>query len=196
MVSTVWVPPLLSTMVLVSSILLMPLIPGWSFLQVIFCFIFYSTIGFVYFVWIVSLSFLAGFDEYVSLLCSLPNIDPSTIKAATGGSCNRSFSDPSDLNLPSITISSLVGSRLVQRSVLNVGSKPEMYSCSVLQPKGVMVESYPSWFTIAPQAVQQLQIQLNVTQEMDDFSFGEIVLTGSLDHIVRIPLSFLPVSIS
>ncbi|KAK9267544.1 hypothetical protein L1049_009972 [Liquidambar formosana] len=138
----------------------------------------------------------AGFEDYMSFLCSLPNIDPAIIKAATGGLCNHSLSYPADLNLPSITISALIGSQVVRRSVKNVANKTETYLCSVLPPNGTTVNLFPPWFTIVSQGTQDLEIQFNVTQAMDDFSFGEIVVTGSLDHIVRIPLSVFPVSVS
>jgi len=45
------------------------------------------------------------------------------------------------------------------------------------------------FFTITPQGTQDLEIQINVTQPSEDFSFGEIVLAGSMNHIVRITLS-------
>lgn len=137
----------------------------------------------------------AGFEDYMSFLCSLPSINPATIRAITGGMCTQLLSYLSDLNLPSVTISELRGSRLVRRSVTNVGSRQETYLCSVIPPKGVMVSLNPPSFTIAPQAAQNLEIQLNVTQAMDDYSFGGIILTGSLNHIVRIPISVLPVSV-
>ncbi|KAF7120566.1 hypothetical protein RHSIM_Rhsim13G0150400 [Rhododendron simsii] len=140
------------------------------------------------------LVFSSGYEDYINFLCSLPNTDPATIKTATGGSCNSPFSHPSDLNIPSITISGLSGSRLVRRRVKNVANKTETYLCAVQEPKGVRVELNPSWFTVAPEGSQDLEIGLNVTQNIDDFDFGEIVLTGSLNHIVRIPLSIYPVS--
>ncbi|XP_059639719.1 subtilisin-like protease SBT2.4 [Cornus florida] len=137
-----------------------------------------------------------GYEDYISFMCSLPNIDPATIRTATGGTCKQSFSAPSDLNIPSITISALVGSRLIQRTVKNVASMPETYLCSVLPPTGVLVELNPTWFRVAPQGSQVLEIKLSVNRTLDGFSFGEIVLTGSLNHIVRMTLSVMPVSIS
>ncbi|GFY91712.1 PA-domain containing subtilase family protein [Actinidia rufa] len=137
-----------------------------------------------------------GYGDYINFLCSLPNTDPATIKTATGGSCNNSFINPSDLNTPSVTISALRGYQLVRRSVKNVANKPETYLCAVLPPEGVTVKLNPFWFRVAPQGSQELEIELNVTQKLDDFRFGEIVLTGSLNHIVRIPLSVFPVSMS
>ncbi|OAY24592.1 hypothetical protein MANES_17G027600v8 [Manihot esculenta] len=142
------------------------------------------------------LVFISEFDDYISFLCSLPNISPTTIKIVTGETCRKPLSHPANLNLPSVTISALRGSLRVQRSVKNVGSKPEIYLCSVISPNGTMVNPSPTWFAIAPQGTQNIDIQFRVTQAGDVFSFGEIVLTGSLNHIVRIPLSVLPVSIS
>lgn len=75
---------------------------------------------------------------------------------------------------------------------MNVGSKAETYVSAVLPPKGVMVDIQPSWFKIAPQGTQHLHITLNVTQPLDDFTFGQIVLTGSLHHLVKMPLSIFP----
>ncbi|KAJ9136391.1 hypothetical protein P3X46_033475 [Hevea brasiliensis] len=142
------------------------------------------------------LVFTSEFEDYISFLCSLPNINPTTIKIATGQQCNQPLSHPANLNLPSVTISALRGSLKVQRSVKNVGSKPETYLCSVISPNGTIVNLSPTWFAIAPQGTQNIDIQFRVTQARDVFSFGEIVLTGSLNHIVRIPLSILPVSVS
>ncbi|XP_031262025.1 subtilisin-like protease SBT2.4 [Pistacia vera] len=135
------------------------------------------------------------FEDYISFLCSLPNIDRFMIKAVTGAWCNQSLSHPANLNLPSVTVSSLVKSLTVQRSFKNVGNKSETYLSSVVRPNGTTVNLYPPWFTVAPLGSQVLDIEFNVIQAMGQFSFGEIVLTGSLNHIIRIPLSVRPVSI-
>ncbi|GAV86560.1 Peptidase_S8 domain-containing protein/Inhibitor_I9 domain-containing protein [Cephalotus follicularis] len=139
---------------------------------------------------------ISGFEDYISFLCSLPGLDWTTIKVATGVLCNQSLSHPSNLNLPSVTISALSGYQMVRRSFQNVGDKVETYLCSVLPPYGTLVNLNPTWFTITPQGSQDLDILFNVTQAMNDFSFGEIVLTGSLNHIVRIPISVKPISMS
>ncbi|XP_038689451.1 subtilisin-like protease SBT2.4 isoform X2 [Tripterygium wilfordii] len=135
------------------------------------------------------------YEDYLGFLCSLPDVDPSEIKVATGSWCFHSIGHPANLNQPSITITDLSGFQVVRRSVRNVGSKPETYLCSVLPPNGTMVNLVPSWFPVAPLATQDLEIHFNVTQAMSQFTFGEIVLTGSLNHIVRIPLSVLPLSL-
>ncbi|KAK7262127.1 hypothetical protein RJT34_29687 [Clitoria ternatea] len=133
--------------------------------------------------------------DFISFLCSLPNMDTDAIMAATGESCNHPFSFPFSLNLPSVTTSALRGSVSVQRTVMNVGNNTETYLASALPPNGTKVDLYPTWFTISPQGTQNLEIQLSVIQPMKSFSFGEIVLTGNLNHIVRITLSVLAVSV-
>ncbi|XP_061359333.1 subtilisin-like protease SBT2.4 [Gastrolobium bilobum] len=137
----------------------------------------------------------SGYANFISFLCSLPNIDATTIIEATGEQCNNAFAYPSDLNLPSVTISALRGSVCVRRTVMNVGNHTETFLGSVLPPNGTTVNLYPTWFTISPQGTQHLEIQLSVIQPMENFSFGEIVLIGNLNHIVRITLSVLPVSV-
>ncbi|KAL5578756.1 hypothetical protein UlMin_011198 [Ulmus minor] len=140
------------------------------------------------------LVFSTGYEDYISFLCSLPNINPDAIKAGTGESCNNSLDHPANLNLPSITISALVGSQMVRRTVKNVQNEPETYLCAVFPPNGTVVSLYPTWFTITPRGTQDLEIQFKVTQVMDDFTFGQIILIGSLNHIVRIPLSVFAIS--
>ncbi|XP_065879058.1 subtilisin-like protease SBT2.4 [Euphorbia lathyris] len=140
------------------------------------------------------LVFQSEYKDYISFLCSLPNTSPVTIKAATGDGCTGSLSHPANLNLPSVTVSALAGSLTIERSVKNVGSKVETYLASVVSPNGTEVRISPTLFEINPQQIQRLKIQFNVSNVRNEFSFGEIVLTGTLDHIVRIPLSVLPVS--
>lgn len=78
---------------------------------------------------------------------------------------------------------------------MNVADRPEMYLSAVLPPDNVTVTVDPPWFIIAPGEMQALEIKLMANQVQDDFSFGEIVLVGVLNHIVRIPLSVRPVSL-
>ncbi|CAN8240768.1 unnamed protein product [Cochlearia groenlandica] len=135
------------------------------------------------------------FEDYISFLCSLTNIDPVTIRAATGVWCTTRLSHPANLNQPSVTISTLKEPLVLKRSFQNVFNKTETYLGSVLPPNGTTVRLNPYWFTVRPQNIQDLDIEFNVTQVLNHFTFGEIVLTGSLNHIVRIPLSVKTVPI-
>lgn len=78
---------------------------------------------------------------------------------------------------------------------MNVGNYTETYIGSVLPPNGTIVNLCPTLFTISPQGKQELEIKLTVIQPTQNFSFGQIVLIGNLNHIVRITLSVLPVSV-
>ncbi|CAN1222579.1 Subtilisin-like protease SBT2.4 [Linum grandiflorum] len=135
------------------------------------------------------------FKDYIDFLCSLPDIDWVKIRAATGVSCNQKLTHLANLNLPSVTISALRFGHPIQlqRRFKSVGTKPETYLCYVLSPNGTTVSVSPTWFRIAPLQTQDIRIELHATakEAVNAFSFGEIVLTGSLDHIVRLPLSVL-----
>lgn len=107
----------------------------------------------------------------------------------------ESSSSPADLNLPSVTISTLKGHQTVKRSVRNVAGKAETYLIAVKPPHPEVVEVsvHPEWFEIPVDGVQELAIEFKVLQTSESFAFGEIVLTGSLNHVVRLPLAIRPV---
>lgn len=132
------------------------------------------------------------FEDYIKFLCSLPNTTSRDIYLATGVACETPTDTPSDLNLPSITISSLRGCQLIRRYVKNVAGKAETYLAAVHAPDGVSVHVNPSWFEIGLDGIQHLEITFNVTEASESFSFGELVFIGSLDHIVRLPLVVRP----
>ncbi|XVF26096.1 hypothetical protein REPUB_Repub13aG0270400 [Reevesia pubescens] len=68
----------------------------------------------------------AKFEDYISFLCSMPNIDRFSIRAATGVWCSQSLGHPANLNIPSVTISALRRSLTMRRSFKNVTiTKPE-----------------------------------------------------------------------
>ncbi|CAL5018109.1 unnamed protein product [Urochloa decumbens] len=140
------------------------------------------------------LIFTPEHGDYVSFLCSLPQLSPDDIRAATGSACPEAvpLASPVDLNLPSVTVAALRGSLSVRSKVTNVASDVETYLCSVLPPDGVDVTVRPRWFEVAPGETRELVIGLRVTRAHGPFSFGEIVLTGSLDHLVRLQLAVRP----
>ncbi|KAE8686376.1 Subtilisin-like protease SBT2.4 [Hibiscus syriacus] len=124
----------------------------------------------------------------IRFLCSMPNIDRFAIRVATGAWCSQSLGHPANLNIPSVTISALRRSLTVRRSFKNVAMKPETYVGLAIPPNGTTITLHPPWFTIAPDGTQDLDIEITATQSTNVFSFGEIILTGSLNHIVRMPV--------
>ncbi|KAH1055640.1 hypothetical protein J1N35_033705 [Gossypium stocksii] len=135
------------------------------------------------------------FEDYISFLCSMPFIDRFAIRAATRVWCGQSIGHPANLNIPSVTISALRRSLTVRRSFKNVATKPETYVSLAIPPNGTTITLRPPWFTIAPEGTQDLDIEINVIKSTNEFNFGEIILTGSLNHIVRMPVTIRPVSI-
>ncbi|KAG8064092.1 hypothetical protein GUJ93_ZPchr0004g40337 [Zizania palustris] len=83
------------------------------------------------------------YDDYISFLCSLPQLNPDDVRAATGEPCSTPLGSPADLNLPSITVSALRGTLSVRRTVTNVASSAETYLCGARPPEGVAVSVQP-----------------------------------------------------
>ena len=133
--------------------------------------------------------------DYVAFLCSLPQLSPDDVRAATGVACQvPPLASPADLNVPSVTVSALRGSLSIRRRVTNVASDAETYLCSTLPPAGVDVAVRPGWFEVAPGETRELAVELSVTRASGAFSFGELVLTGSLGHLARLPLAVRPLA--
>ncbi|XP_030533277.2 subtilisin-like protease SBT2.4 isoform X2 [Rhodamnia argentea] len=144
------------------------------------------------------LVFPSDHEDDISFLCSLPKMDPLMVKAATGESCTRSLTYPSDLNLPSVTISALTGVRTVRRRVKNVSARQLTFTVSMRPPNGTAISVNPPWFTIDPQGVQDLDMEISVTQasnELSGFRHGEVVLTGPEDPSSQIQL-VVPITFS
>jgi hypothetical protein len=82
--------------------------------------------------------------HYYRILCSL-NFNSTQIKAIAG----KAFPCPAwrpkiqDLNYPSITVSQLKGSVIVERTVKNVAEGPVTYKAKVRSPPGVLVSVEP-----------------------------------------------------
>ncbi|KAJ1272092.1 hypothetical protein BS78_06G176200 [Paspalum vaginatum] len=144
------------------------------------------------------LVFDAGYRDYLRFLCAVPGVDEAAVVRAVGAPCPpapRAGAGArwcSDLNAPSVTVASLVGSRRVERRVTSVGAQNETYVAYVRAPEGVAVRVSPAEFAIAPGATRALRIVLNTTAPGSGFSFGEVVLRGDKKHRVRIPLAVYP----
>ncbi|XP_052150847.1 subtilisin-like protease SBT2.5 [Oryza glaberrima] len=139
------------------------------------------------------LVFDAGYRDYLQFLCAVPGVDDAAVLRAVGVPCPPSRARwCSDLNAPSVTVASLVGSRRVDRRVTSVGAENETYMAHVQAPDGVAVRVSPDTFAVAPGATATLRIVLNTTAPGNTFSFGEVVLRGDKKHTVRIPLAVFP----
>lgn len=127
----------------------------------------------------------------MSFLCGI-NGSASVVLNYTGESCGASTSTLSgmDLNLPSITIARLNQSRVVQRTVTNVGSS-ESYVVGWSAPYGASVKVTPTRFCIGSGESLNMTISFNATMNNSSPSFGRIGMFGNHGHVVNIPLSVI-----
>ncbi|VFQ70506.1 unnamed protein product [Cuscuta campestris] len=137
------------------------------------------------------LVFNTHFQQYVQFLCAVPGVDEKSVRRAVGFECpqNKRALWCSDLNTPSVTISNLVGSRTVMRRVTNVARSDERYRVIMREPVGVRVSVMPQNFLIRGEASRHLIIVLNATKPTNSYSFGEMILLGDRNHVVRVPFS-------
>uniref|UniRef100_A0A6N2N2K5 Uncharacterized protein n=1 Tax=Salix viminalis TaxID=40686 RepID=A0A6N2N2K5_SALVM len=85
------------------------------------------------------LIFDAGYEDYLGFLCTTPGIDAHEIHNYTNTPCNYTMGHPSNLNTPSITVSHLVKTQTVTRTVTNVAEEEtsDPQNATGLQLKGV-----------------------------------------------------------
>ena len=133
------------------------------------------------------LAFDSGFDDWLSFICS---VQPG------GGCAGVPPSDPSDLNMPSIAIGAMAGSQTVTRRVTNVGEATETYSASHAGLAGITI-ILPEPITVAPGETQAFNVTfISAGAVLNSYAAGQVTFTGSLGHIVRIPVVLRPVALS
>ncbi|KAK4489180.1 hypothetical protein RD792_004974, partial [Penstemon davidsonii] len=136
------------------------------------------------------LVFNAYFNNYIQFLCAVPGVDEKYVRRAVGVGCPTERKEwCSDLNTPSVIVSNLVGSRKVIRRVTNVGDADEKYRVIVSEPIGVMITVKPEVFKISVNSSRDIILVLEATHRMNAYTFGEMVLEGDKNHVVRVPIS-------
>ncbi|KAL3617596.1 hypothetical protein CASFOL_037917 [Castilleja foliolosa] len=137
------------------------------------------------------LVFDANFNHYMMFLCAVPGVDDEFVRQATGVGCPDKTKKYwcSDLNTASVTVSNLVGSRKVMRRVTNVGRADERYRVAVREPDGVNITVTPRVFKISVNASRYIKLHLKATHRTNAYSFGEMVLEGNNNHVVRVPIT-------
>lgn len=133
------------------------------------------------------LVFDAGYEDYLGFLCTVPGIDLNELKNFTHSACNYTLGHPSNLNMPSIAISKLVGTRTVSRSVTNVAEE-ETYVITARMSPEVAIETDPPAMTLRHGASRKFTVTLTPRSITGRYCFGEVTLKGSRGHVVRIPV--------
>ncbi|GMH27711.1 hypothetical protein Nepgr_029554 [Nepenthes gracilis] len=132
----------------------------------------------------------SSYEDFVSFLCNI-NGSAAVVLNYTDQNCGISSMSGADLNFPSITISKLNQTRLVQRTVTNVAAMNETYSVGWSAPFGVAVKIAPTHFFVAAGERQLLNITLTASTNSTAASFGRIGLFGNQGHTVNIPVSVI-----
>ncbi|XP_010478484.1 PREDICTED: subtilisin-like protease SBT2.1 [Camelina sativa] len=140
------------------------------------------------------LIFDIGYNEYMKFLCGINGSSPVVLNY-TGESCSAYNSSlaASDLNLPSVTIAKLVGTRTVLRWVTNIATTAtnETYKVGWKAPDSVSVKVSPAKFTIGNGQTRVLTVVLGAMKNVSMASFGRIGLFGDRGHVVNIPVAVI-----
>ncbi|KAJ4834894.1 hypothetical protein Tsubulata_038793 [Turnera subulata] len=127
------------------------------------------------------LVFDAGYRDYLGFLCTTPGIDAHEIRNYTNCPCNFTMGHPSNLNTPSITVSHLVKTRTITRTVRNVAEE-ETYTITARMDPAIAIEAHPQAMTLRPGASRKFSVSLTVRRVTGTYSFGEILMKGSRGH--------------
>uniref|UniRef100_A0A1J3HXM5 Subtilisin-like protease n=1 Tax=Noccaea caerulescens TaxID=107243 RepID=A0A1J3HXM5_NOCCA len=140
------------------------------------------------------LVFDIGYNEYMKFLCRINGSSPVVLNY-TGESCSAYNSSlaASDLNLPSVTIAKLVGTRTVLRWVTNIAATVtnETYTVGWTAPDSVSVKVSPAKFTIGNGQTRVLSLVFRAMKNVSTASFGRIGLFGDRGHVANIPVTVI-----
>ncbi|KAG2242589.1 hypothetical protein Bca52824_095569 [Brassica carinata] len=134
------------------------------------------------------------YNEYMKFLCRINGSSPVVLNY-TGESCSAYNSSlaASDLNLPSVTIAKLVGTRTVLRWVTNIAATVanETYTVGWKAPDSVSVKVSPAKFTIGNGQTRVLSLVFRAMKNGSVASFGKIGIIGDRGHVVNIPVTVI-----
>lgn len=135
------------------------------------------------------LVFDAEYEDYISFLCSVTQMDQTQVLNVTGSGCAKGIS-AADLNMPSITLSNLVAPRTVTRTVTNVAGTAENYTLSFVEPAGISMEASPQSIPVEAGRSAVFSVSFKVSAPITgEYSFGSLLLSSDKGHLVRIPLA-------
>ncbi|EFJ05762.1 hypothetical protein SELMODRAFT_136624 [Selaginella moellendorffii] len=134
--------------------------------------------------------FDAGYQDYVSFMCSLNTTQAwkDAVKQATHSDCSIAMDAAYNLNSPSITVSSLKGNVVVRRRVSSVSDVAETYTAALVRPENVTADIVPATFTLGPHQEASFELRLGLTDGklLADYVFGQLMLVGDRGHSARV----------
>ena len=134
-----------------------------------------------------------GFNDWLAFLCgTTTGVAPATCTALKAAGFST---DPSDLNTASIAIGDMAGIQTVTRKVTNVSGQAESYTASV-NASG-FTAAVSSIGSVAAGATKSFTVTLTrTTAPLNAYTGGQLTLTGSNGHVVRIPIVIRPVALA
>ena len=134
----------------------------------------------------------ADFLDYLAFLCG-------NSAAVGAGTCNALQSmgysfDAGDLNLASIGIAQLAGSKTITRRVTNVGTTQATYTASTDGLAGIGATVTPAALTLAPGATAEYAVTFTAQPgaALNAWTFGALTWSDGV-HAVRSPVAIRPV---
>ncbi|WP_457352305.1 S8 family serine peptidase [Roseateles sp. P5_D6] len=128
----------------------------------------------------------AGKNDWVKYQCKVnkPAVLPATDCTTIG-----TLAETSDLNLPSLTAGTVIGSVTFPRNVTNVGTASATYTAAASVP-GFTTVVTPSSLTLAPGASASFTVKLTATTAAEGvWNYGQLVWSdGAGGHSVRAPI--------
>jgi hypothetical protein len=129
-------------------------------------------------------------NDYNRFLCGVGAAGVvASVGLQAGISCNSIGSiTATDLNLPSLTVGSVLGTHVMTRTVKNVSDAPATYDATATLP-GFNVTVTPSTLALAPGESKSFQVRLQrTTAEQAAWKYGSLTWSDGV-HTVRSPLT-------
>ncbi len=118
----------------------------------------------------------ARINDYFGFLCAVAPevfVDPEATCASLAA--EGVPLDPSDLNLPSIGIATLVGRQKVVRTITNVSGQEDLFLAKLIAPKGFSATIEPRAVKLAPQESATFSIVFSgANAPMEEWRFGQL----------------------
>lgn len=129
-------------------------------------------------------------NDYNRFLCGVGAAGVvASVGLQAGISCNSIGSlVATDLNMPSLTVGSVLGTQVMTRTVKNVSDSPATYNATAVLP-GFSVTVNPSTLSLAPGESKSFQVRLQRTSaEQATWKYGSLTWSDGV-HTVRSPLT-------
>ena len=130
----------------------------------------------------------AGLIDYIAASCG--TVSPlASAEFCAGLESSGTSIDPANLNLPSIGMTEIFGSKTIHRTVTNVGPAGT-YRAHVTAPPGFSVEVSPQQFHLAKGASKTFEVTItHVSAPANEWRFGSLTFRDGEGHVVRSPIA-------